>query len=208
MPTITIAFEELEEDRRRRSIRRRLPIIAAAALGAMVLLATDEERKPIVVTVVKPVRFNVLVPQPVEVPVATEVHGPPKPVFVPVPAPSPTPTLPPAPPPAPAALPPAATPAVIARVPLSPAIEPRHVHFSSSHWQRVAITNPHPEPLQILSIIPTGLNGAAVRGYNVDSRHCVGTLDPGQTCHVTVFARKLGLVTREAIEIRVNVAAP
>ena len=208
MATITIDFEELEEDRRRRQLRRRLPVLIAAALGAMALLATDDERPPL------PTPKPVIIEKPVRVPVPTEVAGPQKPVFVErvvikeVPvvtkpttttattttATSTTTATPPPPPPPP-------TPQ------LQPVqVVPNSIVFMSSHWERAVITNPNPVAVEVTSIDAAGVNGAPVMGYRVDARKCVGTLPAGASCTITVFARDVVLRTRETIQIRVKTA--
>ena len=210
MSTITIAFEQDEDERRRRQAKR-VGVIAAVILGAMVIVATEEKA---------PRTTVVTVTETVQVPVAIETAGPPAPptviIRVPVgrPAPPPILTVPivvtrtvttpvttavttttPAPDPAP-------PPKIIRNA----TVEPARMHFSAPGFQRATITNPHKEPIEVASIEAMGVAGAPVLGYRIDSRRCIGPLAPGAKCAVTVLADYRAVRFAESIEIKVTLA--
>lgn len=220
MAEITIHLDYVEENERKRQ-RNRARNVTLLFLAAFASLAfvTAPPREIVVPGETKTVTVVVEVP-------AAETFGPPQPLIVirevPVTvtvAPEPRPQLNPRP-----AEPtdPAKTETVVAdvlskpdptspdppRVRLQPAIEPLNVHFTRSQLQRVAISNPYREPVAIESIEPMGVNGAPVRGYNIDSRKCLGKLAPGGRCFITVFASPLAVRSAETIQIKVNVAEP
>lgn len=216
MAEITIHLDCVEENerKRRRDRARNVTLLFLAAFASLAFVTAPPrvtvvpgETKTVTVVVQVPAAETFGPPEPLivirEVPVTVTVAPEPRPKPLPPPTPPKTETvvdLTPPPPPPPAPLPP--------RVRLQPVIEPRNVHFTRSQWQRVAISNPHRESIEIESIEPMGLNGAAVRGYNIDSRRCLGKLAPGGRCFITVFASPLAVRSAETIQIKVNVAEP
>ncbi len=132
------------------------------------------------------------------VPAPHEVSAPPRPSPPPAPVPvatqltpPPAPTPPPQPPPA--------------RV---LCFEPAQLHFTSIGRQTITLTNPEPEPLRVIDVVPVGLQGQTVSGYVIESKRCLRVLKAGEQCRFTILASELAVMAHEAMKLTVYYEDP
>jgi hypothetical protein len=197
---------------------QRLARVSAVADGPFIATnGCGEELAPgdrcviaVVFTPKQPGRFsgslNVAVGQErAQIPLRGSVPRPREVATPPVPSPKPVPvptvaqvTPPPAPVPAPLPLPPA-------RV---LCFEPEHLHFISTGRQTITLTNPEPEPLRVIDVVPTGRLGRTVSGYEIESKKCLRVLKAGERCTFTIRASQLALQTHEVMQLTVYYEDP
>jgi hypothetical protein len=133
------------------------------------------------------------------VPRPREVATPPVPSPKPVPVPA---VVQERPSPAPAQMP----------LPLPPArvlcFEPARLHFIAMGRQNITLTNPEPEPLRVIDVVPVGEHGQTISGYTIDSKKCLRVLKAGEQCKFTVLASELAVHTYEVMHLTVYYEDP
>jgi hypothetical protein len=107
------------------------------------------------------------------------------------------------PPPLPQPLP---QPVVEPPPPIALLVNPRGLHFSSPGWRPMTITNPNAAPIRIDHV---AVAGARVSAYRLDAKECDGiTLQPKESCRVTVFATPAAIAGKQMITIEVAASRP
>gem|GEM_PF-6881869 len=92
------------------------------------------------------------------------------------------------------------------RPPLALLVNPRGLAFTSPGWAPVTITNPNAEAIHIDRV---AIAGAKVGAYRLDAKECDGiTLQPKESCRVTVTATPAAVLLNQKITIEVAASRP